>query len=128
MRGEVAELLRRTRQEKGFSLKDVEAAARVPLHYLQILEGEGNPRLLADLLYLVPFLRTYAGFLGLDPAVTIAQFVAATQQKDAIPQALSHSRFARWMTGAAVVVVIVIGVAALAFLWAGNDLRLLFGQ
>lgn len=121
MRGEVAELLRRTRQEKGLSRKDVEVAARVPLHYLEILEGEGNPRLLADVLYLVPFLRTYAGFLGLDSADTIAQFVAAAQ-KDAPPQALPRSRFARWMTGVAVVLVIVVGVVALAFLWAGDGL------
>src|SRR5205814_6873684 len=80
MTEEMAGLLKRTREEKGLSLKETEAEARIPAHYLQILEGEGDPRLLADALYLVPFLRAYAVFLGLDPAALIAQFIAAIQR------------------------------------------------
>src|SRR5215510_5281755 len=77
MTEEVASILKRVREEKGLSLKEAEAGAHVPGHYLQILEGEGDQRLLADVLYLVPFLRTYSVFLGLDPAVTVAQFLVA---------------------------------------------------
>jgi len=83
----MAGLLKRSREEKGISLRDVEKETRVPTHYLQILEGEGDLRLLADVLYLIPFLRTYSLFLGLDPAFTIPQFICrytkrrSTQQR-----------------------------------------------
>src|SRR5262245_31805010 len=71
----ISALLKRRREEKGLSLQQTEAATRIPVHYLQHLEGGGDPRLLADELYLVPFLRTYATFLDLDPAYAVAEFV-----------------------------------------------------
>jgi len=83
MTEEVAGLLKQTREEKQLSLKDVEASTRIPVHYLQILEGEGDIRLLADTLYLIPFLRTYSAFLELDPAVTVAQFIEGLQKGEA---------------------------------------------
>src|SRR5262245_22309107 len=73
-------LLKRRREEKGLSLQETEAATRIPVHYLQHLEGGGDPRLLADELYLVPFLRTYATFLDLDPAYAVAEFVIASHR------------------------------------------------
>jgi cytoskeletal protein RodZ len=78
----ISTLLRRRREEKGLSLQETEAATRIPVHYLQHLEGGGDPRLLADELYLVPFLRTYASFLDLDPAYAVALFVAASQRSE----------------------------------------------
>ena len=80
MMEEVAGLLRQTREEKQLSLKDVEASTHIPAHYLQILEGGGDARLLADALYLIPFLRNYSLFLGLDPAVTVTQFIEGMQK------------------------------------------------
>ncbi len=73
-------LLRRRREEKGLSLQETEAATRIPVHYLQHLEGGGDPRLLADELYLIPFLRTYAAFLDLDPAYAVVLFIAASHR------------------------------------------------
>ena len=73
-------LLKRRREEKGLSLQETEAATRIPVHYLQHLEGGGDPRLLADELYLVPFLRTYATFLDLDPSYAVALFIAASHR------------------------------------------------
>jgi cytoskeleton protein RodZ len=72
---EVSLRLQHSREAKGLSLREAEAATRIPVYYLQLLEGKGDARLLSDVLYLVPFLRTYAVFLGLDPAETTAQFV-----------------------------------------------------
>ena len=72
---EVSLRLQHSREAKGLSLREAEAATRIPVYYLQLLEGKGDARLLSDVLYLVPFLRTYAMFLGLDPAETTAQFV-----------------------------------------------------
>ena len=82
MTEEVAGLLKQAREEKQLSLKDVEASTHVPVHYLQILEGGGDARLLADSLYLIPFLRTYSVFLGLDPSVTVSQFIEGMQKGD----------------------------------------------
>lgn len=116
MMGEVAGILKRAREEKGLSVKEAETGARVPAHYLQILEGEGNPHLLGDALYLVPFLRSYSIFLGLDPAVTVAQFIAAMQKGEnqigSTP--LKPGRFSFRIV---IVLFIVVGIAALSFLW-----------
>jgi cytoskeleton protein RodZ len=79
---EVSLQLQHLREAKGLSLREAEAATRVPVHYLQLLEGKGDARLLSDALYLVPFLRTYALFLGLDPEETIAQFVQSMHAKE----------------------------------------------
>lgn len=79
---EVSLRLQHSREAKGLSLREAEAATRIPVHYLQLLEGKGDARLLADVLYLVPFLRTYALFLGLDPAEMTAQFIQYVHTKD----------------------------------------------
>src|ERR1700745_231058 len=79
---EVSLLLQRSREAKGLSLREAEAATRIPVHYLQLLEGKGDTRILSDALYLVPFLRTYAVFLGLDPNEATAQFIQAVHGKE----------------------------------------------
>ena len=76
----ISHLLKRRREEKGMSLQATAAATHVPMHYLQHLEGGGDPHLLADELYLIPFLRTYATFLDLDPAYAVAEFVIASHR------------------------------------------------
>ncbi|MGH8005467.1 MAG: helix-turn-helix domain-containing protein [Candidatus Binatia bacterium] len=127
MREGVAGLLKHTRIEKGFSLKDAAASTRVPAHYLQILEGEGNPHLLSDALYLVPFLRTYAGFLGLDPAITVAQFVAAIQP-NAVLDAPSYSKLGRFPSRIVVVLLILAGLAVAAFFLINGEYRRILWQ
>jgi len=114
MRGEVIELLKRTRQEKGFSLKDVEAGTHAPMYYLRILEGEGDPRVLSDALYIIPFLRAYADFLGLDSAAVVAQFVAA-MQKDDVLHGPSQAKLGRLFFRAGVVLLILAGLAVSSF-------------
>jgi cytoskeleton protein RodZ len=116
MTEEVTGLLRRAREEKGLSFEEAEEKTHVPMYYLQILEGEGDPRLLAETLYLIPFLRTYATFLGLDPAVTVAQFIRAMQQGDT-PVALPPARSRRLFARASVVLLMVIVLAVLSLWW-----------
>jgi cytoskeleton protein RodZ len=79
----VASLLQQTRESRRLTLKDVEVATRIPMSYLLALEG--GTGLLADNVYLMPFLRTYAKFLGLDTNAVIAQFVVELQQMDSRP-------------------------------------------
>ena len=117
MTEEVAGLLKRAREEKGLSLKETEAEARIPAYYLQILEGEGDPRLLADALYLVPFLRAYAVFLDLDPAALVAQFIAALQQKGDTEYGPPPSKPSRLSSRTVTMLLILAGVAVLSFVW-----------
>ncbi len=82
MTDEVAGLLKRTRVERGLSIDAVGHDTQIPVHYLRLLEGDGDPRILADVLYLIPFLRTYSTFLDLDSADIIGQFLAHLPRGD----------------------------------------------
>ncbi|NOT56290.1 MAG: DUF4115 domain-containing protein [Deltaproteobacteria bacterium] len=79
----LASKLRQAREDKRLSLKDVEAATRIPRSYLLVLEGEDG--LMSDHVYLMPFLRTYAKFLGMDTTAVVAQFVNELQRTDVRP-------------------------------------------
>lgn len=113
---DVTSMLKRTREEKGIALKDAATETHVSANYLQILEGEGDPRLLADALYLIPFLRTYSTFLGLDPAVTVSQFLLAVQ-KGGVLRSLPPARHGGMFSRTALIALIVVGIAALSWFW-----------
>jgi len=70
----VADSLRRGREEKGLSLEEVRATLGIPAHYLEAMEGRASA-LIADELYLVPFLRRYAEFLDLDAPMVVSRFL-----------------------------------------------------
>src|SRR5262245_23066036 len=72
-------LLQQERARRGLSLQAVERELHIPLHYLEMLEGTVEKRFLADPLYLVPALRTYATFLDLNPTVAVQQFTIELQ-------------------------------------------------
>jgi cytoskeletal protein RodZ len=74
-----SQLLRQERERRGLSLQEVERELRIPVYYLEMLEGAGDKRFLADPLYLIPSLRTYATFLVLDPTAAVTQFAAELQ-------------------------------------------------
>ena len=112
----VLALLKRTREEKGVSLQETEAATRIPVHYLRMLEGDGDERLLADALYLIPFLRTYSAFLALDPAHTVAQFISLMHQKEKADEAVIHSPHQSSRFGIASFVIALL-LILLGFLW-----------
>jgi cytoskeletal protein RodZ len=116
MTEEVAGLLKQAREEKQLSLKDVESSTHVPVHYLQILEGGGDARLLADSLYLIPFLRTYSVFLGLDPAVTVAQFIEGMQKGEQL-EGRPVPKLGRSRSRVVVALLILAGLVVLSFWW-----------
>src|SRR4051794_14548100 len=74
-----SQLLQQERERRGLSLQAVERELRIPLHYLEMLEGAGERRFLADPLYLIPALRNYATFLNLNPTVVVQQFTTEVQ-------------------------------------------------
>jgi cytoskeletal protein RodZ len=70
----ISHLLRQERERRGLSLQDIERELRIPLHYLELLEGSSDRRFLADLMYLIPLLRTYAAFLQFDQGEVLSRF------------------------------------------------------
>lgn len=78
----ITAILRQARESKGVSLEEVETATRIPRKYLQALEGGGDSRLLADEVYLIPFLRIYANFLGMDSTRAVTWFLEELQRNE----------------------------------------------
>ena len=108
-------LLKRRREEKGLTLQETAVATHVPMYYLQHLEGGGDPHLLADELYLIPFLRTYAIFLDLDPAYAVAEFVIASHRGE-VAASMAQETSRRPLFRRLVFFVILVGLGLLV-LW-----------
>ncbi len=66
-------MLQRARQARGLTLEEVERDTRISHRYLQALENE-NFGLLPAPVYARGFLRTYARYLGLEPANLLPLF------------------------------------------------------
>jgi cytoskeletal protein RodZ len=62
----LGETLRRARLAKGITFEDAERVTRIPRKYLEALEVE-NYGIMPAPVYARGFLRSYAGYLGLDP-------------------------------------------------------------
>lgn len=82
-----ADQIREAREEKGLTLAQVEEATRIPLYYLQILEGTGNEQLVSDRLYMLHFLRSYAAFLDLQAEPLEVEFLRENRRRATAPQA-----------------------------------------
>lgn len=117
--GELGDLLRRTREEKGLLLEQVEQETRIRVQFLEALEEEDYDRLPAPV-YVKGFLRNYAAYLGLDPQEvlslcqepeTFAPAVAAPAMLDEPLEPVTIRRY--WQ-----VLVLVSAVVVVLALWA----------
>ncbi len=75
-------LITETRERKGLTREQVASEAHLPPHYIKMIETD-NYELISDRLYLVPFLRRYATFLGLDAEEIASRFVRDVQHAEA---------------------------------------------
>ena len=69
----LCEALREARLRGGYSVGDASQVLRIQQHYLQALE-EGRFDQIPGTTYAIGFLRSYAGFLGLDPDEMVDAF------------------------------------------------------
>jgi transcriptional regulator with XRE-family HTH domain len=69
----LGETLQRARQARGITVEDAERATRIPRRYLEALEKE-NFSILPAPVYARGFLRSYSGYLGLNPAELLPFF------------------------------------------------------
>ncbi len=70
----LGQLLTETRERAGISRERVAEEIRIPPHYMRMIES-GIYDAIPDELYLVPFIRRYAAFLGLDPQKVVSRFI-----------------------------------------------------
>lgn len=77
----LSQFLVQVRERRGFTRDQIVTDAHVPLLYLKMLETD-NYGLISDRLYLIPFIRKYATFLGLDPEDIASRFVAEIQHSE----------------------------------------------
>jgi hypothetical protein len=73
-----------SRERSGIKREDVVRDTRIPAHYLRMLEGN-DYSMIADQLYLLPFLRRYAEYLGLDSEEIAIRFVREVQRSENSP-------------------------------------------
>jgi cytoskeleton protein RodZ len=70
------------RERKGLTREQVATEAHLPPHYVKMIETDSYD-MISDRLYLVPFLRRYATFLGLDAEEVASRFVSNVQHAEA---------------------------------------------
>lgn len=114
----VGEVLRAAREQRGLSVAEAAQQAGIPLQYVQLLEGEKDVTVgIADELYLVPFLRRYATFLGLEAGDLLPEFLGylhVTSEAPPPSRLTYRSPFARlWKP--ALIAIAVAGAAVVMF-------------
>jgi len=94
--GGFGEKLRRDRELRGVSLREIADGTKISIRFLQALEDD-RVEALPGGLFPRAFVKQYALFLGLDPDRTVADFVAthgeiAPERRPVAPQPLRQSR------------------------------------
>ncbi len=104
------------RKQRGLSSDNVVKQTRLPAHYVRMIEND-DYALIGDRLYLLPFLRRYASFVGLDSEEVAMRFIREVQRADGnasrmfepMPVIETGGR-RRWIA----IAVVAVGVAAVA--------------
>src|SRR5579863_2585169 len=78
----LGQMVTEARERKGLTREQVVLEAHLPAHYVKMIETDSYG-LISDQLYLVPFLRRYATFLGLDAEDVASRFVRDVQHAEA---------------------------------------------
>ncbi len=94
---ELAEVLRKARQEKGMSLAEVQEATKIQRRYLEAIEN-GNFDVLPGHFYVRAFIKSYAEAVGLDADELIGQYASELPEPPKVEEApppLRQSRHGR---------------------------------
>ena len=123
---EIGDTLREARSRKGLTLRDVEDATKIRSRYIEALESD-DFEVIPGPAYVKGFLRTYAGFLDLDPDLLVNEFRVRYEHAPEPQKVLTtrpqsqRTRAARrpsrtWVVG----VIALLVIAALAWVGWGN--------
>lgn len=111
-------LITEARERKGMTREQVVGEAHLPAHYIKMIETDSYD-LISERLYLVPFLRRYATFLGLDAEEIASRFVSDVQHAEANVVRISQEiTMVAKRPGAASRIAFVVLIAAVLFLLA----------
>jgi cytoskeletal protein RodZ len=108
-------ILRSAREERAVTIREVSERIKIPAQYLTMLEAN-DYRAIADELYLLPFVRGYADFLGLEAGPLAARFLRGIQPlekvADPVPELVEEddSRRGRWITTVAVMLFVALAL------------------
>jgi cytoskeletal protein RodZ len=108
-------ILRSARESRELTIREVSERIRIPARYLTMLESNDYGAI-ADELYLLPFVRSYADFLGLQSGTLSARFLRGIQPperfSDPAPEAVEDREplASRWFTTAAVMVFVALAI------------------
>ena len=70
----LGQLISQTRKHRGLSREQVAAQTHIPAYYVRMIESDSYDAI-PDQLYLLPFFRRYADFLGLDAKKVVTRFI-----------------------------------------------------
>ncbi|HVA80989.1 MAG TPA: helix-turn-helix transcriptional regulator [Candidatus Binataceae bacterium] len=82
----LGQFLTEARKARGFTAEQLIATTGIPAHYVRAIETD-DYAMVADELYLLPFLRRYSSYLGLDPEDIASRFVRDVQRAENNPSA-----------------------------------------
>ena len=82
----LSQILREEREHRNLSLREVARLTRIPLNYLELLEGAGDKRMVPDSLYLIASLRGYVAFLNINPGAALTRFIAEVEQEPTVEE------------------------------------------
>ncbi len=107
----LGETLQRARQTRGITIEDAARATRIPLRYLQALEQEDFGILPAPV-YARGFLRSYSGYLGLDPTDLLPFFPVGHVEEPKL-EPLPEVRQPRTLSLSGIIAIAVVGALIL---------------
>ena len=107
----LGELLKKTREELHIELDEVAATTKIQRHYLEAIENEEWSKLPSQV-FVKGFLRSYAGFLGLNKETIIDHYLRTSSVEKFEPKPLTKRR----LQSEKPYLVIILPVLALAFI------------
>ncbi len=72
------------RERRGRTRDDVAGETHIPANYVRMIESD-DYSMIADQLYMLPFVRRYAAYLGMDEDEVAMRFVREVQRADSNP-------------------------------------------
>ncbi len=77
----LGQLMSQTRKHRGLSREQVAEQTHIPAYYVRMIESDSYDAI-PDQLYLLPFFRRYADFLGLDAKKVVARFICDFEKSE----------------------------------------------
>ncbi|HVN27549.1 MAG TPA: helix-turn-helix transcriptional regulator, partial [Candidatus Binataceae bacterium] len=84
----LGKIMAMAREARGFTREQAAKSSNIPGYYLAMIESDDYSSI-ADQLYLLPFLRRYATFVGLDAEEVASRFIRDVQRADMNPPKFS---------------------------------------